>query len=91
MISREVEALASAKQIEASCLANEVAPGAVALQFPIGQALVGSTIVGVSKPEFVRQTLGWAIDRIDDNLWSDLEDLPFDTVDPETERIYVPG
>lgn len=84
-------ALAPVKRIEAACSAHGVAPGAVALQFSMGGASVGSTLVGVSKPERVRQTLGWATDRIPEALWSDLADLPFDTVDPEAARVYVPG
>lgn len=84
-------ALAPVKRIEAACAAYDAAPGAVALQFSMGNAHLGSTIVGVSRPERVRQTLAWATDEIACDLWSDLKDLPFDTLDPEAERIYVPG
>lgn len=84
-------ALAPVKRIEAARAENNVAPGALALQFSLRQAFVGSTIVGVSKPERVRQTLGWSYDAVSSDLWRTLEDLPFDTVDPEAERVYVPG
>ena len=84
-------ALAPVRQIEAGCLHHGIAPGAVALQFSMRQNHVTSTLVGVSKPERVRQTLGWATDAISDEFWTGLNDLPFDTVDPEAERVYVPG
>ena len=84
-------ALAPVRRIEAACARHEAAPGSVALQFSMRQSLVGCTVVGVSKPERVRQTLGWAGAEIPDGLWTDLSDLPFDTVDPEAERVYVPG
>lgn len=35
------------------------------------------------------QTLGRAKDRINAKAWTDLVDLPFDTVDPEAEHVYV--
>ena len=90
---REVDdaALAPVRRIEAACAAHATAPGAVALQFSMRQPLIGATVVGVSRPERVRQTLGWATEATDAALWAGLDDLPFDTVDPEAERVYVPG
>ena len=87
----DAAALAPVRRIEAACAGQDVAPGAVALQFSMRQALVDSTIVGVSRPERVRQTLGWARDEVAPDLWSELEALPFDSHDPEAERVYVPG
>ena len=87
----DAAALAPVRRIEAVCAGQDVAPGAVALQFSMRQALVDSTIVGVSRPERVRQTLGWARDAVAPDLWSELEALPFDSHDPEAERVYVPG
>ena len=84
-------ALAPVRRIEAACMNHGVAPGAVALQFSMGQPLIGTTVVGVSKPERVRQTLAWASETVPDDLWADIQSLPFDTVDPEAERVYVPG
>ena len=84
-------ALAPVRQVEAVCAEHGLAPGAVALQFSMSKSLIGSTVVGVSKPERVRQTLGWASDAIGDAVWQELESLPYDTVDPEAERVYVPG
>ena len=84
-------ALAPVKRIEGACAAHDVAPGAVALQFSMRQPQIGTTVVGVSKPERVRQTLGWASEGVVEDLWSELSGLPFDTVDPEAERVYVPG
>jgi D-threo-aldose 1-dehydrogenase len=45
----------------------------------------------VSKPQRVRQTLAWASEAIPGELWAEIQTLPFDTVDPEAERVYVPG
>lgn len=84
-------ALAPVKRIEQTCAQNVIAPGAVALQFSMRQPVVGCTVVGVSKPARVQQTLDWADAQIAENVWSELAELPFDTVDPEAERIYVPG
>lgn len=84
-------ALAPVRRIEGACAAYDVAPGAVALQFSMRQPRIGATIVGVSKPERVRQTLGWANESVVEDLWSELARLPHDIVDPEAERVYVPG
>jgi len=87
----DAAALALVKRIEAVCAENNVAPGALAIQFSLRQAFVGSTIVGASKPDRVRQTLGWCSYAVSSDLRRALEDLPSDTVDPEAERVYVPG
>ena len=85
------EALEPVRRIEAACACHGVAPGAVALQFSMRDPRVTSTIVGVSKPERVQQTLDWASAAIPDALWDELADLPFETADPEANREYRPG
>lgn len=85
------EALAGIRRIEAICAEHGIAPGAAALQFSMRDARVTSTIVGVSKPERVRQTLDWAAAPIPQAVWDALAALPFDMTDPEAGRDYRPG
>lgn len=77
--------------IEAACARHGVPMGAAALQFSTRSPLVASTIVGVSSPERVQQTVAWARQPIPDALWKELEALPFDMDDPEAKRVYRPG
>ena len=52
---------------------------------------ITSTICGVSKPERVAETLGWAETEIPDALWTALEAVPVDMTDPEAHRVYSLG
>ena len=85
------EALATVRTIEAICAEHNVAPGAVALQFSMRDARITSTLVGVSKPERVAQTLSWAAADIPQAVWDALAEIPFETTDPEANRVYKPG
>jgi D-threo-aldose 1-dehydrogenase len=84
-------ALAPVRLIERVCRDHKAAPGALALQFSTRQDFITSTVVGVSRPERVRQTLDWASATIDNSAWDALSDLTYDTEDPEATRVYVPG
>ncbi len=84
-------ALEPVRRIEALCAAYGVPQGAVALQFSTRMPIVASTMLGVSKPERVQQTLDWANTEIPQELWDALADLPFETDDPEANRVYNPG
>ena len=77
--------------IEAVCAAYSIAPGAAALQFSLADPRITTTVVGVSKPERVYQTLEWANANIPLQAWSDLKRLPYAKDDPEANRTYVPG
>ncbi|MEM1233492.1 MAG: aldo/keto reductase, partial [Pseudomonadota bacterium] len=77
--------------IERLCAEHGVAPGALALQFSLRAPLIASTIIGVSKPERVAQTLDWAAADIPDALWRAVAALPADRTDPEANRVYKPG
>jgi len=79
------------RKIEAICARHDIAPGALALQFSLRDPRIASTIVGVSKPERVRQTLDWADQPIGAEVWSELEALAYSTEDPEADREYKPG
>lgn len=84
-------ALAPVREIEELCRAHGVAPGAVALQFSMRDPRVTSTIVGVTRPERVAETLDWASAPIPDALWKAIESFPASTEDPEAHRDYMPG
>jgi D-threo-aldose 1-dehydrogenase len=50
---------------------------AAALQFSLRDPRVVSTIVGMSRPERVEQTLELAVHHVPDELWSTLDSLAF--------------
>jgi D-threo-aldose 1-dehydrogenase len=83
--------LAPVHKIEQLCEVHQASPGAVALQFSMRDARIASTIVGVSKPERVRQTLNWATEPISAKFQATLDTLEFKIDDPETDRAYLPG
>ena len=83
--------LAPIRRIEAVCARHGVPPGAAALQFSMRDPRVASTICGVSRPDRVAQTLGWASFPIPDACWAELGALPFATDDPEAARRHSVG
>ncbi len=85
------EALAPVRRIEAICAEHGLAPGAVALQFSMRDPRIASTIIGVTKPERVAQTLEWAAADIPQAVWDAMEAVGYSTEDPEAKRDYKPG
>ncbi|MGI9354598.1 MAG: aldo/keto reductase, partial [Rhizobiaceae bacterium] len=85
------EALEPVRQVEAVCATHGLAPGAAALRFSIDDPRITSTIVGVSKPERVHQTIEWATTTIAEATQCDLAQLAYSTDDPEADRDYRPG
>jgi D-threo-aldose 1-dehydrogenase len=83
--------LAPVRHIEAICAEHGIAPGAAALQFSMRDPRVTSTIIGVSKPERVAQTLEWAQAVIPGPAWDGLDTVAYSDVDPEANRVYQPG
>jgi D-threo-aldose 1-dehydrogenase len=83
--------LAPARAVEALCSVHGIAAGAAALQFSTRDPRVTSTIVGVTKPERVAQTLDWTRAPIPDAAWQALGRLPAVDEDPEAHRDYKPG
>lgn len=83
--------LAPIRAVEEICARHGVPPGAVALQFSMRDPRVGSTIVGVTKPERVAQSLHWATMDIADAVWQELDGLAPSFDDPEADRDYKPG
>ena len=64
--------LLRAFKIEAVCQRYGVPLGAVALQFSLRDPRIVSTIVGVSKPERLEETVAFAEIAIPDELWQDI-------------------
>jgi D-threo-aldose 1-dehydrogenase len=85
------EMLAPVKRVEEICARHGIAPGAAALQFSMRDPRVLSTMVGISKPERVAQTIAWAKQAIPQAAWDELMALPADRSDPEATRHYTPG
>jgi D-threo-aldose 1-dehydrogenase len=77
------DVLASLRRIEEICGRHGVPVGAAALQFSMREARITATVVGVSKPERVRQTLEWATHPIPDAVWDELAKVPYSTGNPQ--------
>ena len=85
------EDLAPVRAIEAVCAEHGIATGPAALQFSMRDPRIASTVIGVTKPERVAETLAWASAAISDAAWSALMALPASDEDPEAKRDYKPG
>ena len=83
--------LAPVREIERICAEHGISPGAAALQFSLRDPRIASTIVGISTPERIAETLAWANAPISDAAWEALEAFPFDDGNPEASRAYLPG
>ena len=59
---------------------------AVALQFSTHDPRMTATIVGMSRPERIAETIRFLTTPIPDALWEEIATIPFDTVDPEEYR-----
>jgi D-threo-aldose 1-dehydrogenase len=76
-----------ARRIEALCREAGVPMAAVALQFSMRDSRIHSTIVGMSKPERLQQTVELASRAIPDGLWAAVDAVAAPTmIDPEAER-----
>jgi D-threo-aldose 1-dehydrogenase len=84
-------ALRPVREIEDICARDGVSPGAAALQFSLRDTRIASTVVGVSKPDRVRQTIDWATAEVPEQVFADLARVEFSTRDPEADRQYQPG
>lgn len=84
--SASPEIVAATRQIQAICAKHGVPMAAAALQFSMRDPLIDVTIVGMSKPERVQETIELATMPIPDALWTDLEAVPTFGTDPEIGR-----
>jgi D-threo-aldose 1-dehydrogenase len=74
------------RAIESICKRHGVPLAAAALQFSMRDPRVHTTIVGMTRPERVAQTVALAQVEIPDALWPEVEAVGFDTDDPEKYR-----
>ncbi len=75
-----------ARSFASVCQEYDVPLAAAALQFSMRDPRVTSTVVGMTKPERVAQTLELASYPIPSELWPALDAIGFDTDDPEANR-----
>ena len=81
------ELIETVRKMSEVCEEHDVPLAAAALQFSMKDPRVVSTIVGLSRPERVEQTLDLAAHPIPDELWPRLEALvPEEQRDPEGSR-----
>jgi D-threo-aldose 1-dehydrogenase len=71
----KAETLAAAYAMEAACAKHSVPLGAAALQFSLRDPRIGSTVVGMSDPARIAETVALADHPIPDSLWGELETL----------------
>ena len=64
------------------CERHGVPLGAAALQFSLRDPRIGVTIVGMSKPDRIRQTVHLARYPIPEACWDELLTVPFDMAEP---------
>jgi D-threo-aldose 1-dehydrogenase len=69
------EMVAQVRAMQDACLGFDVPLAAAALQFSLQDSRIISTIVGMSRPERVQQTLDLAAHPIPDELWESLDTL----------------
>jgi D-threo-aldose 1-dehydrogenase len=67
--------LTRVRKMEQLCKAHDVPLAAAALQFSLRNSKVGSTIVGMSEPQRIAQTLKLADWPISEDLWTELRNL----------------
>ncbi|MEE2774626.1 MAG: aldo/keto reductase [Pseudomonadota bacterium] len=77
-------------KIEQICKDYGIPVGAAALQFSMRDQRISSTIVGISKPKRVKETLDWANLNIPSAFWEEITDFEFSLADPEENRLYKP-
>ena len=80
------ELVERARKLEAICQRRGVPLAAAALQFSMRDPRIVSTIVGMSRPERLQQTLDLARTPLPDDLWPELATVPATLTDPEAER-----
>ncbi len=78
--------VARTRRLAGICADAGVTLAAAALQFSLRDPRVTSTVVGMTRPERVEQTLALAAVSIPDDLWTRLDAVGFDMDDPEANR-----
>jgi D-threo-aldose 1-dehydrogenase len=84
--SASPEMVAVTRTIQEICDRHGIPMAAAALQFSMLDPNVDVTIVGMSKPERVQQTIDLATIEIPQEVWDELAELPTFNEDPEMNR-----
>lgn len=79
----ESSVVARARQLAAICDRHGVPLAAAALQFSMRDPRITSTIVGMSKPQRIPETIGLTEYTIGDDVWEELRAVPFDMTEPQ--------
>ncbi|MGB3329748.1 MAG: aldo/keto reductase [Thermomicrobiales bacterium] len=74
------------REFEAICARHDIPLGAAALQFSMRDPRIDVTIVGMSKPDRIDQTIALAEVEIPDAAWEEILAIPFDMGEPEANR-----
>ncbi|HEY0737165.1 MAG TPA: aldo/keto reductase [Herpetosiphonaceae bacterium] len=74
------------RQMQAVCERHNVPLAAAALHFSLRDPRITATIVGMSKPERIAQTLDLVREPIPDALWAELAQIQVPHDDPEAQR-----
>ncbi len=77
--------VARTRRLDDICRRYDVPLAAVALQFSMRETRIASTVVGMTRPERIEQTLALARVDIPPQIWEEVDALG-DDVDPEAER-----
>jgi D-threo-aldose 1-dehydrogenase len=80
------EMVERARRMQEICRRYDVPLAAAALQFSVRDPRITSTIIGISKPERIEQTLELYAQPIPDEVWPELDAVGFETEDPEANR-----
>lgn len=76
-----------ARQLDAICRRHGVPLAAAALQFSLRDPRIISTVVGMSRPERLQQTVDLARYALPGDLWDELATIPATRQDPEADRL----
>jgi len=79
------------KEVEKICRKYNVPLPAAALQFSLNDKRISSTLVGVTKPKRVSDTIELSKFIIPNEAWDEINQLPYTTHDVEAAREYKPG
>jgi D-threo-aldose 1-dehydrogenase len=80
------EMIERVRRYAAICERHGVPLPAAALQFSTRDPRITNTIVGMSRPERIAQTLEYLTTPIPDAVWEEFAEVPFDAEDPEKNR-----
>lgn len=85
------EELDPVRAIESICAEHNIPLAAAALQFSMRDPRIASTLLGVTKPERIAETIRLADVPIPQSIWESLLALPYAAEDPEANRDYRLG